>query len=37
MQRRVPDITKINNLIGFKPKTGLSKIIEDVVNYYKNE
>lgn len=35
MQRRVPDTTKINRLIGFKPTTGLAGIIKDVVNYYK--
>lgn len=37
MQRRVPDITKINKLIGFLPKMDLNGIIKDVVNYYKNE
>jgi len=36
MQRRVPDITKINRLIGFRPRAGLNEIIKDVVDYYRN-
>ncbi|MFH1202723.1 MAG: GDP-mannose 4,6-dehydratase [Candidatus Omnitrophota bacterium] len=36
MQRRVPDITKINRLIGFKPTADLNSIIKDVITYYKN-
>ncbi len=36
MQRRVPDITKINKLIGFKPKVDLRGIIKDVMDYYRN-
>ena len=36
MQRRVPDITKINKLIGFNPKTKLTDIISDVINYYQH-
>lgn len=36
MPRRVPDITKIGNLIGFLPKINLEETIKDVVNYYKN-
>jgi len=35
MQRRVPDITKIRKLIGFKPTYSLPQIIEDIVAYYK--
>ena len=31
MQRRVPDITKINKLIGFKPTYTLPEIIKDIV------
>ena len=31
MQRRVPDVRKLERVIGFKPTTPLSKIIEDVV------
>ncbi|MDD4979835.1 MAG: GDP-mannose 4,6-dehydratase [Candidatus Omnitrophica bacterium] len=37
MQRRVPDITKINKLIGFKPTYALSGIIKDIVSYLKNK
>jgi UDP-glucose 4-epimerase len=31
MQRRVPDITKIKNTIGWEPKNTLDAIIDDVV------
>ena len=31
MQRRVPDIARINNLIGFEPSVGLDEIIQLVV------
>lgn len=37
MQRRVPDITKINKLIGFKPTYALSDIIEDIVIHLRNQ
>lgn len=37
MQRRVPDITKIKKLIGFKPQVGLEGIIKDVIAYFKND
>lgn len=33
MQRRVPDTTKLNKLIGFKPTYTLSEIIKDIVKY----
>jgi len=36
MQRRVPDISKINRLIGFKPSCALTQIIDDIVKYFKN-
>lgn len=36
MQRRVPDTTKINKLIGFKPTYTLSQIIKDIVKYLKS-
>jgi UDP-glucose 4-epimerase len=36
MQRRVPDISKINKLIGFKPTLTLPEIIEDIVKYFKS-
>lgn len=35
MQRRLPDTTKLNSLIGFKPTVDLSGIIKDVVSFYK--
>jgi len=37
MQRRVPDITKINKLIGFKPTYILTEIIKDIVEYLKDK
>jgi len=36
MQRRVPDISKINKLIGFRPTFDLSEIIKDIVSYLKS-
>ncbi len=35
MQRRVPDTTKINKLIGFRPTYNLTEIIKDTVKYLK--
>lgn len=35
MQRRVPDTTKVKNLVGFKPTIDLEGIIKSVVEYYK--
>ncbi|MDD4899228.1 MAG: GDP-mannose 4,6-dehydratase [Candidatus Omnitrophica bacterium] len=35
MQRRVPDTSKINKLIGFKPTYKLSEIVMDIVRYAK--
>ena len=37
MERRVPDTTKIRDLIGFKPTVDLKTIIEDVVSYTKGK
>jgi len=37
MERRVPDVTKIHNLIGFTPTLNLDGIIRDVVNYVKGK
>jgi UDP-glucose 4-epimerase len=37
MQRRVPDITKINKLLGFKPTYNLSEIIRDIIKYLRNK
>ncbi|OGX10311.1 MAG: nucleoside-diphosphate sugar epimerase, partial [Omnitrophica WOR_2 bacterium GWA2_37_7] len=33
MQRRIPDTTKLNKLIGFKPTYTLAQIIQDIVKY----
>jgi len=35
MQRRMPDITKIQELIGYKPKYNLDMILERVIKYYE--
>jgi UDP-glucose 4-epimerase len=37
MPRRVPDITKIFQLIGFKPTVRLDGIIRDVIDYFSQE
>jgi UDP-glucose 4-epimerase len=37
MQRRIPDINKINKLIGFKPTYTLPEIIKDIVKYLKDK
>ncbi|MDQ3281940.1 MAG: GDP-mannose 4,6-dehydratase [Acidobacteriota bacterium] len=34
MPRRVPDITKIANLVGFEPKTKLDGILREVIGYH---
>jgi UDP-glucose 4-epimerase len=34
MPRRVPDISKVRDLIGFAPSTPLDRIIRDVVSYF---
>ena len=35
MPRRVPDISKINNLIGFQPKVHLDEILESVIDHFR--
>jgi UDP-glucose 4-epimerase len=35
MMRRVPDLTKIKNLIGYKPKYNLEKILDRIVEYFE--
>ncbi|MCM8782058.1 MAG: GDP-mannose 4,6-dehydratase [Candidatus Omnitrophica bacterium] len=35
MKRRTPDISKIKRLIGYKPKTSLDEIIQEVIEYFK--
>ena len=35
MIRRVPDITKINHLIGYKPEVNLEESLEKIIDYYR--
>ena len=37
MPRRVPDITKVNQLVGFQPKIKLDGILEQVIAYYSRQ
>ncbi len=37
MQRRVPDTSKINKLIGFRPTYTLPEIIKDIIGYIKGK
>lgn len=37
MRRRVPDITKIKNAIGWEPKRDLDEILKDVINFYSGK
>jgi UDP-glucose 4-epimerase len=34
MRRRVPDITRIRNLIGFEPTLSIEEIVDSVISYY---
>jgi UDP-glucose 4-epimerase len=36
MQRRVPDLTKIRDLIGYAPKRGLDEILSSVIEYERS-
>jgi UDP-glucose 4-epimerase len=36
MQRRVPDISKIKNALGWTPQIGLDQIIKDIAAFYAN-
>jgi UDP-glucose 4-epimerase len=36
MPRRVPDLTKIRNLVGYEPKVQLDEIIARVIEYFRN-
>ncbi len=36
MPRRVPDITKITNAIGWRPSIALPQILTDVIEYHRN-
>ena len=33
MPRRVPDITKVRDLIGYEPRLGLDEIIQTVIEH----
>lgn len=35
MQRRVPDLTKIKNMVGYEVKHNLDKILDRVIKYYE--
>ncbi len=35
MRHRKPDITKIKNLIGFKPEVGLDKMLKHIIDYFE--
>jgi UDP-glucose 4-epimerase len=35
MPRRVPDTTRIHDLIGYEPKVQLDEILEKVIDYFK--
>ena len=37
MQRRVPEISKINALIGFAPTINTQEIVRSVAKYYRSE
>jgi len=37
IRRRVPDVTKLRELIGFRPRYNLDQIIESVVAYYREQ
>jgi len=35
MRRRIPDLSKINKLIGYKPKYSLDKILVRIINFFE--
>jgi len=35
-RRRMPDVSKVKSLIGFKPSFNLIGILEDVIDFYQN-
>ena len=37
MPRRVPDLTKIEGLIGYKPRYSLDDILKQVIEYFRNK
>ena len=36
MERRVPDLTKICDLIGYRPEYQLDDILNSVINFYRS-
>ncbi len=36
MQRRVPDVSKLERMIGFRPRTPLEDIVRDVIVYERS-
>lgn len=36
MKRRVPDISKINNLIGWQPKVGIDELLSKIIEYHRS-
>ena len=36
MQRRVPDISKINMVLGWSPQIGLNQIVKDIASFHAN-
>ena len=36
MPRRVPDISKIHALIGYRPRKSLDQILEGVIDYFRD-
>ena len=37
MPRRVPDITKINALVGYRPTVDLEEILSRVIEYFRQQ
>ena len=37
MPRRVPDLTKVRQLIGYEPKVQLNEIITKVIEYFRHQ
>ena len=35
MPRRVPDLTKVRQLVGYEPKVQLNEIITKVIEYFR--
>ena len=37
MPRRVPDVTKVNSLVGFRPEMSLDGILQSVINFHSGQ